>query len=321
MRGFLNKFKIPTLLGIAIILIGLISGLYLVLREQIYLSQAAPNLTAQNITFTNISDDSVTISWQTNTATPSFVTFGQSSPEEQTTLDDRDTGNPKPHILHYVTLKNLLPKTNYQFKIISGKLSSDILKFETTSPITNQTGFTPVIGSVMDGNSPLADGIVYLSIQDAVTQSALVKSGGNFLIPLSEIRKSDLSDLFLLSEDMTAKLTIHSNKGSSAVLFKLKTNSEPFPPIKLGQDIDLTVPQETPAPSPSINDLDKYDLNHDGKINAADYAILSSCFGKRPTIILPGNISCAKSDINGDGKIDQKDLDLISQKLKDLGSQ
>lgn len=327
MTNFVNKFKIPTLLGLGLILLGLVSGLFLVLREQIFLSQAAPNLTPQNITVTNVTDDSVVISWQTNAAAASFITFGQKNPGEQTILDDRD-GNPvpggagpKPHLIHYVTLKNLLPSTNYLFKISSGKLTSEILKFDTASPVTNQTGFTPVIGSVLDGNNPLNDGVIYLSIQDATTQSSLIKTGGNFLIPISQIRKTDLRDIFPLTEGATAKLAIRSDKGSASILFKLKTNSAPLPAIKLGQDIDLTVPEKTPVPSPTIKDLDKYDFNSDGKINAADYAIVTSCSRKKPNTILPEGISCAKTDINGDRVINQKDMDLMSQKLKELGSQ
>ncbi|MDD5147613.1 MAG: dockerin type I domain-containing protein [Candidatus Daviesbacteria bacterium] len=324
MTNFFNKFKIPTLLGLSLILLGIISGLYLVLREQVFLSQAAPDLAPQNITISNIVEDSVTVSWQTNAPTASFITFGQKNPGEQTVLDDRDSdppaGGPKPHSLHYVTLKNLLPETNYQFKIISGKFASDILKFETASPLTNQAGFTPIIGSVLNGNKPLDDGIVYLSIPEAVTESALIKTGGNFLIPLSQIRKADLSDIYPLTEETVAKLTINSDEGSASTLFQLKTGM-PLPPIKLGQTIDLTVSQETPTPAPTIKDLDRYDFNSDGKINSTDYAILSSCFGKKPSTTLPGNRSCAKTDINTDGIINQKDLDLMSQKLKSLGSQ
>jgi len=320
MTKFINKFKIPTLLGLGIIFLGIVSGLYLVLREQIFLSQAAPNLTPQNITLTNLTEDSVVISWQTNSAAASFITFGQSSPGEQTALDDRDTSTPKPHSTHYVTLKNLLPKTNYQFKIISGKISSDIKKFKTASPLTNQTIFPPIIGSVLNGDTPLNDGTVYLSIAGATTQSALIKSGGNFLIPLSQIRKYDLSDKYQLTEGAIAKLTIRSDKGDANVLFQLAVSSLSLPPIKLGEDIDLTLPSATPTPSPS-KDLGQYDLNSDGKINSADYAIAASCFGKKPSTTLPGKISCAKTDINGDGAINQKDLDLMTKKLKELGSQ
>lgn len=305
MIDFLNKFKIPTILGLGIIFLGLASGVFLVLRQQIFTSQAAPDITPQNITLTNLTENSVSISWQTNAQATSFVTFGQNSPGEQTALDDRDTTTPKPHLTHYVTLKNLLPQTNYQFKIVSGKVSSEVQSFETAKPAANKTNFTPIIGTVSDSSTALNEGIVYLSINGAYLQSALVKMGGNFLIPLSYIRKNDLSDIYPLEEDTNAKITIVSDKGSASLLFSLKNNPAPLPAIKLGQSLDLTTPQETPGPN--------YDLNNDGKINSADNAIILQNFGKNPKNI--------KADLNKDGVVNQQDLDLISQKLKDLGSQ
>lgn len=313
MTEFINRFKIPTVLGLGIIFLGIAGGVYLVLREQIFLSQAAPNLTPKNITLTNITDDLVVISWQTNSEAPSFVTFGQNSPGEQTALDDKDTNVPVPRLIHYTTLRNLLPKTNYQFKVVSGKITSDIQKFETATPLTNQAGFTPIIGSISDGNLPLENGVAYLSIPNAITQSAPLKTGGNFLIPLSQIRKADLSGAYQLTEGTIAKLTIDSSKGETQVLFRLKTESKPLPPIKLGQNIDLTTPEATPESSLAAVDLNKYDLNGDGKINAADNAIILQNLGKNP--------KNRKADINGDGIVDQKDLDLMAQKLKELNTQ
>lgn len=302
MRNLMNKFKIPTILGLGIIFLGIASGVYLVLKDQISLSQAAPDITAQDVTFSNITDTSAVVSWQTGSVVSSFVTFGQNNPSEQTVLDDRDA-NPKPHSIHYVTLKNLLPKTKYQLKITSGRNTSPILQFETSSPVSNQTGFGPIIGSVLqDENTPLDEGIAYLSITDAATQSALIKAGGNFLIPLSP---------YNLTEGTDAKITIVSDKGNASMLLTIKANSAPLPPIKLGQNIDLTLPEETPQPA--LGDLDKYDLNADGKINAADNAIILQNFGKKP--------KDKKVDLNGDGAVNQKDLDLMAQKIKDLGSQ
>ena len=320
MMNFINKFKIPTLLGISIILLGLASGVYLVLREQIFFSQAAPNLTPQNITQTNITEGSIVISWQTSSSVVSFITFGQNNPSEQTVLDDRDS-NPTPHLIHYVTLKNLLPKTTYQYKIMSGKFASDVKKFQTAGPVTSNGEFTPIIGSVLDGNIPVDDGVVYLSISGAFTQSSLVKSGGNFLIPLSQIRKEDLSDIYPLAAGTIIKLTIRSDKGEANILSSLKTNSVPLPGIKLGQNIDLTAPEETPAPSPSVTNINKYDLNNDGKVNSIDYLLLPPCLGKKPSTVLPGNKSCIKADINDGGTIDKEDQDLMTQKLKELSSQ
>lgn len=303
MKEFISKSKIPTLLGLSIIFFGLIGGVYLVLREQTFLSQAAPNLTPQNITITNIADDSVVISWQTTSAAPSFITFGQSSPNGQTTLDDRDNNAPKPHFTHYVTLKNLLPKTNYQFKITSGKLTSDAQKFETATPLSSQTGFTPIIGSVFDGDTPLEEGIVLLFLPDATIQSSVVKTG-NFLIPLSQIRRADLSDAYQLTEGMLAKLTVKSAKGEANAEFQLKSHSSPLPPMKLGESVDFT----TQEPLSSGPDSDLYDLNGDGIINTTDYMTLLQNLGKNP--------KNAKADINGDGTVDQKDRELMSERLK-----
>ncbi|GEM_PF-1738139 len=310
MTDFINKFKIPTLLGMGIIFLGITGGVYLVLREQAFISQAAPNLTPRDITITNITDNSAVISWQTNSAAPSFVSFGQNNPGEQTALDDRDLNAPKPHLTHYVTLKNLLSKTSYQFKINSGKITSEIEKFETATPVTNQTGFTPIIGSILDGDSPLEDGFVYLSLPDAAIQSSAVKTGGNFLIPLSEIRKADLSDIYPLTEGAIAKLTIRSDKGETEILFRLKTTSNTLPPIKLGQNIDLTTDIPN-SPVSSITDLNKYDLNQDGKINVADNTTILQNLGKNP--------KNKKADINEDGIVDQQDRNVMTQKLKDLG--
>lgn len=321
MSGSISKFKIPTILGLCIISLGIIAGVYLNFREQTFLSQAAPSLTPQNINVTNVTDDSVVISWQTSSSTTSFVTFGQNNPGEQTALDDKDgTDGPKPHQIHYVTLKNLLPKTSYQFKIVSGKITSNIERFQTSQPATNKTSFVPVIGTVLADNTPLNEGIVYLSIPGAVNQSAPLKMEGNFLIPLSGIRKDDLSDIYPLTDGTTAKLTIHTDKGEASMLFNLQESSPPLPPIRIGENLDLTIPEESPQPSPSaIKDLGIYDLNGDGTVNSADYSILSSCFGKKLSNVLQGDIPCAKTDLNEDKTVNKKDLDLMNKKFKELG--
>lgn len=315
---FFSKFKIPTLLGLTVILLGLAIGLYLILKEDI-LSSSTPDLVPQNIVVTNITEDSAVISWQTSLPNVSFITFGQKNPEELTALDDRNSGaensaGPKPYLNHYVTLKNLLPKTTYQYKITSGRVVSPVEEFQTGAPSSEQTDFSGVVGSVLDGDLPLEDGIVYLSIPDSIDQSFLIKSG-SFLIPLSQIRKKDLSGIFLPTEGEIAKLTIRTGKGDTKVLFKLKANALPLPPIKIGEDLDLTT-SETPSPSPQKTDL--YDLNSDGKLNAADYAIVLLNLGKKPK--KDGEDAFKKSDLNKDGVVDKKDLDLLNQKLKDLSN-
>ncbi len=316
MTNFFSKFKIPTLLGLGIIIFGLIAGLYLVLREQIFLSQAAPSVVPEkeNIIVSNISEDSVTISWVTSSAASSFITYGTQNPKEQTVLDDRDTDKPTARLTHYVTIKNLSGQTNYLYKIVSGNATSDILKFNTSKAPENQTQFNPIIGkAVQDDGNPVSDGIAYLSVTEGITLSALIKNGGNFLIPLSKIQVENLPEV--------AKLTIVTDSGEASALIKLNMDSKLLPPIILGQNVDLTTLEPTPQPTPTAADLNLYDQNNDKIINANDYAIVSSCIDKKPSVTLPEKVSCAKADINKDGKIDKNDSDLISQKINELGPQ
>lgn len=296
MTHFINKFKIPTLLGLTIITTGIGIGIFLVLKEQTFISGASPDIDPFDITFSNISENSVALSWQTNTEVASFVIFGQSNPNEQIALEDSDKDKPKPHKIHYATLKNLLPKTAYQLQIISGKKPHEVLTFETAPPPTIQTGFAPIIGTVLDDNKPITEGVVYLSIAGAGIQSSPIKPSGTYLIPVSQIRKSDLSDTYPLNAGQAGKLTVISNKGKAQILFKLKLSSNDMPPVKAGENIDLTVPQ------PII-----YDLNGDGQVNAADNAIILQNFGSNPKE--------KRADLNSDGLVNQEDLDLISKQI------
>lgn len=306
--SFVNKFKIPTLLGIGLIVLGIGAGVFLVMKEQLFISKASPDIVAKNITNSNISDSEISIFWETSIPVASFISYGQAAPDEQAALDDRDSKIPQPHSVHFVTIKNLMPKTIYQFKIVSGKLQSEIKRFTTAAPINQPTTFRPIIGSLIYQDKPLDEGVIYLSIAGATIQSSLIKASGNFLIPLSQIRNDDLSDVYALTEGTEAKLTVVSDKGRNELRIKLKSEDNTLPPLKLGLNSDLIKIESHPKPaSPSASDLKKYDLNNDGKINATDNAIILQNIGRKP--------KDSRIDLNGDGIIDQKDLDLMAKQI------
>lgn len=314
MIHFIEKFKIPTILGLTLILLGIGAGVFLVLKDQTFISQAAPDAIPTTVNFTNVDDSTIVVSWNTSTAVASFVNYGTNN-TQATILDDKDGQNPTAHTSHYFTIKNLLPNTKYQFKVVSSNKSSAIFTQDTASPISNQNGFTPIIGSVLDEqsssvNNPLSEGIAYLSISGTITQSSQIKSG-NFLIPISQIRKLDGSDIYPLKKDSVAKITIVSNKGEASILFKIKDALKPLPSIKLGETLDLTTTESvfsTPGPSKTPEDLGKYDLNSDTKVNATDNTILLQNFGKNP--------KNKKADLDGNGVVDQKDVDIMSLQIE-----
>lgn len=309
----IEKFQIPTFLGLGIILAGIVSGVILIVREQTITSEASVNFSPKNIIISNIDDMSATISWETAEPNFSFVSFGESF-QEKTEVDERDEGKPNLYTSHVVRLKKLLPQTTYHFRIISQNLESQTLTFKTATPQTSQNNFGPVIGSVLDKGGGLEEGIAYLTIPGAVTQSAPVKSSGNFLIPLSSIRKSDLSDIYSLTDETIAKLTVVSKSNQVKVSFKLSPEGTNLPPLTWGQDVDLTAPPLEATPqaqeTPTTEDLVFFDLNEDGFINAHDNAIVLKNFGKNPTNI--------KADLTGDGVVNQADLNLMADRINSL---
>ncbi len=308
-----SSLKIPTLFGLGLIVAGISAGVLLVAKDQIFFAQASPDVTPQNITLSNITDTQVNISWQTSPAAPSFLTLNIKNNPPQTIVDDQDDLKPKPHFLHYVTIKKLDPDTNYSFKIISGRVSSDEQTFKTAKASVVQNNLGPVRGTAFEDKNPVQEGIAFLAATGAAVQSTPITSLGNFIIPLSQLRKEDLSDIFQSSTDtIDAKLTIISAKGSSSALIKIKPEGIELPPILLGQNVDLTS-AATASPTPTAAELNVFDLNNDGQINALDYSILLQNFGKNP--------KNRKADLNNDGVVDNKDLEIISKHIEGLANQ
>lgn len=305
---YLDKFKIPTLLGLTILFIGIGAGVFLVLQEQTLSVTATPNQKAENITFSNIEDEGATISWQTVDPVQSFITYGINSDSEQTALDDRDRDIPQIRRLHHVTLKSLTPQTVYQFKIHSGKVKSDTLKFTTASSTGTQNGFKPVIGSAIDADQSISEGIAYLTIPNAIIQSAPIKNFGNFLIPISLMRKQDLSEVFVPDQTTEGRLTVVTGSGQASTTFNLYYLDHPII-LRAGQNIDIRSLQKQVEATHSATELSIFDLNGDGQINASDHAVVLKNFGRNP--------QDKRTDFNKDGMVDEKDLTLIYETISE----
>lgn len=309
MLDFLNKFKIPTILGLSVILMGTIAGVVLVVMgNQTLTTQASPDQIPKDITLSNANSSSITISWTTTAVVPGFVTYGVNMPSEQTALDDRDSQKPSARNIHYVTIKNLTPQTTYQFKIISGKLTyPEILKFTTATPSDAQSGYKPIIGTALQNNQPVQEGLVYLSVSGAYLQSALIKNLGSFIIPINNLQNTNLTGMFQPVAESNAKITAVSTQGKGSAVFKLTNSDKSIGTIRIGENLDFTflpIPTIQPQVTP---ELLVYDLNSDGFVNVNDYSLVLKNFGRNP--------SEKKADINKDGIVDKKDLDLISKQI------
>ncbi len=305
--GVLNSVRIPTLLGLAILFMGLGGAVFLVNQNQIFQSHAAPLISPTNISITNITDSQASISWETDQNLPGFIKFGTSTAIVHTAGDIRDINGPQNHKIHFVNLTNLSPNTTYYFKISSGTSYYplvDTLRFSTSS-VFNPTGNLPIIGDIIDSSGqPPSEALITLEIPGAQTISTISKLSGSFILPLADLRSTDLSQSFSWpKEGVEGKLTITDLKQTSIISIHLPSSKSSLPLITLGQNYNINVPLQSPTPSisPTSSPLSKYDLNGDGKVNILDALIVARSFGKKDK----------RLDFDGDGIVDQKDLNII----------
>jgi len=251
--------KLPTILGIIILIIGLAAGVFLVTQGQEIFLRASPEITPNQIKVTNITDNSLTLSWTTQKETSGFIKYGESPSLEKTLADDRDqlSGETGAFTTHYVTLVNLKPSTTYYYKIGSeGKVfPTQGQPYESQSAMVAQGLLPPSdvasgIVSKPDG-TPAEGAIVYLSMANTSPLSVQVKSSGSWLIPLNTARTTDLN-LFTEYDKEAQVIDVFVEAGSLGHSSAVTTtkNDNPVPPITLGETYDFRQYTEPSAITP-----------------------------------------------------------------------
>src|SRR3989344_3193236 len=170
MRRTIWSKRIPTLLGILFIAIGIGITTYLVKSGVILTIKADPTDTAQNIRISNVTDRSFTVSFTTEALVIGSINFGKDKNLGQTALDDRDRqGVLKEHKIHYITVKNLDSSSDYYFSITSGSkefLQKDEPFIVKTSPVSSDSSASvkTIKGKIIlpNGGSP-AEAVAYLN--------------------------------------------------------------------------------------------------------------------------------------------------------------
>ncbi|MDP2649896.1 MAG: Ig-like domain-containing protein [bacterium] len=243
--------KIPTLLGVILVLAGLIFTSYAVRLSTNFFGRAAPAETPLNIRVSNISDSSFAISYTTAGNIIGSVSFGENKNLGTTIADDRDqqSGNYNPYQTHYFTTRNLKPNTKYFYSITSGQttyLNNDVLFETSTGPSfnTNPSGEKPVLGKVLlpEGEPP-KEAIVYVTIPQAQVISTLVKQDGTYILPLNSIRTKDLNSYFSFSQNPILQILIVNPLFESNASFKTGlTNTIPI--VILSKNYDFTIDME-----------------------------------------------------------------------------
>ncbi len=267
MSKILNR-EFPALLGLLIIIVGILVTTFLVKSGNLFQTKAGPTQNPKDVRITNVTDTSFTVSYTTDDKVIGTLNLGTSENNlDQTILDDRDQLSQavNAHNVHYITAKGLDPETKYFFKITSGTSQfdnngSDYFVVTGSTINTDPPSQNPISGNVVqEDSSPLSEGIAYVSINGAEDLSTLVKSAGNYILPLNSARTNDLTNYFTFDDNSIINIEIQTPNQSSSVSVS-QNQINPVPLITISNNYDFSSPI-TPSPTENSAQTSFSDLN------------------------------------------------------------
>lgn len=254
MRVDMQHLRIPTIIGLGILLVGLVGAIFLVQQQQQLASrasQAAP--VPRDVAISNITDQSFTVSWVTDSAASGFVALEREG-TVQRVLDDRDkrSATLQTSTTHYVTIENLISSTTYRFRIGEG---IDTIFDQQGQPYEVKTGTTlsdppspdSAQGLILTSSrTPAIGAMVFSELPGGQRISSLVTSSGNWIIPLSTARDQQLVSWLPYDRSSTTyTLNVEGGVEGRADAVVTTAGDRPVPPIVLGQSYDFRQGRES----------------------------------------------------------------------------
>ncbi|MBI3954690.1 fibronectin type III domain-containing protein [Candidatus Collierbacteria bacterium] len=240
-KGLLAK-RIPTILGITILIAGLTTGIVLVGRQQGLSIKAGPTATPKNVKVSNRGEKVLTISWTTDVPVTGFIKYSD-NPAKLTLpagdIRDQISGSSNTYTTHYVEITGLSADKTYYFEIGSGSQTyGDAGKpYQVrTLPSTTAGAEDVITGKILLPSSQGAGGvIVYVEVTGGETLSTLTKNDGTWRLALSSSR--DSKGQLVAYDPEKAQLTITAQGGAAGVgtAFSDTEHDNPVPDITLGK--------------------------------------------------------------------------------------
>ncbi len=264
--------KIPTIFGL--LLVAAIVAVFIFVFDNLTRGSTSAKASAEprSVTFTNITDSSFTVTWETGDAASGLTQVKDTRGKTMTFYDDRDafTASSKKtlnkYLAHSATATNLSANTRYEIQLISeGKTYGDDKTPYTiiTAPTTSiaPDGYEPAYGTVVTAaNLPAEGALVFVTLEGGQQLSSLVNASGSWIIPLNDVRTSDLSQYVAKVERKTELIKVAIN-GEEANAVTDTLNDSPVPIMTLGKSYDFrklqaklpqSLAQGTPLEQPAV---------------------------------------------------------------------
>jgi len=238
----MKKEKIPTIIGLVILVIGIITGVFLIKSQQIFKLGASSEETPKDVRISNITDSSFTVSWTTDKETLGFVKWGKNA----NNLDkvENDTISEEGYI-HSSTIRSLNVQTEYYFKINSNSRDYDnqgtVWKVKTGLQLAEPTKNIVISGNVLNQNgTPTVNSLIYFSVGGGSLLSTVTSKTGSWLMPISQTRNKNL-DSYVTINESSSLIEISVNAGINGVTTAqiYPQSAKPAPAIILGESNDF----------------------------------------------------------------------------------
>lgn len=245
MKKLFNK-KILTILGIILVLIGIPLTTFILKNQTVLKSRASSSQEPQDVKITNISDQSFTITYQTELPSTGSISYGHDKNLGESALEDvdKESGSFSPKKIHSISVKELTPATKYYLTIISGSgtFLNNGAPFKITTGhniASSSANQSKIKGKIIlpDGNVP-TEALVYLSAENSQFLSSTTTKDGKFSFSLKELRINDLSSYFNIQDNTVFKIVATNGSLKSSALTSL-SQSESIPTITLSNDYDF----------------------------------------------------------------------------------
>lgn len=226
----MKEKKLPTILGLILLILILVAGVYLSLKPTTLSSDASVSCEPTNPQITNLTYSSFDFSFTTSKSCT--ATFSLNNKIYQDSSAAPNT--------HYFKITNLSPQTQYQFSLISGGATYARPEFRLTTAI-KPTSSIPASnlawGKILTASgTPVSGAIVYLTLPGSQPLSAFSNKDGHWNISLAVSFNESKTNWFSPTATDSEDIIVYSPDGQLTQLSNSVSNNDPVPDIIVGQN-------------------------------------------------------------------------------------
>ena len=199
---YITPYQKKQLTTVLLLVLGIPLTLFAIYKGTQWFTSAGADTQPHNVILANVTTNSITVTWTTETEVSGSVIPVLSGTEQNPSIDKRGTGK---YNTHYVELKSLEPGSSYEFKILSGEdtytdTGGNDFEFTTANIGTETPTPTPVHGDLADVTND--DAVIYIFPKDKTTYpvATVPSSSGNWLVDLSSLRNVSDKSMYTVSD-------------------------------------------------------------------------------------------------------------------------